>query len=82
VKDIRNHRCGNVRMLDGRYFYSSPHNLATFRDPRMRDYFAARLRGEYPPMPGPWPVEVPRFVRRFRAYSEPVPDLHEDLISK
>lgn len=43
---------GNIKLGDGSFVYASPRVLAELRDPRLKEFFAAHLRGE--------PVSLPR----------------------
>ena len=52
-RDPRNRTTGNVKLRTiSAYVYVSPRELAERRDPRLKEFFAARLRGE--------PVSLPR----------------------
>jgi len=50
-----NPRTGNIKLHDGTFAYGEPRVLAEMRDPRLKEFFAARLRGE--------PVQLPRSTK-------------------
>lgn len=50
--DAKGPLTGNRKMENGKFVYISPRVIAETRDPRLKEFFAASLRGE--------PVSLPR----------------------
>lgn len=45
-------RTGNIKLKNGSFGYMTPRVVAVLKDPRLAEFYAARLRGE--------PVQLPR----------------------
>lgn len=50
VRDLRGSQCGIIKVAEG-YQYLDPYILHTNGDPAMKEFFAARLRGESVSLP-------------------------------